>query len=45
MPPLSALPRPVWSPGRKLGMLTLRLYLIVAISLVIVKIVQLALPY
>jgi Mn2+/Fe2+ NRAMP family transporter len=45
MPPLSSLPRPVWSPGRKLGMLTLRLYLIVAISLVIVKIVQLSLAH
>jgi hypothetical protein len=43
MPPLESLPRPAWSPGRKLGLLTLRLYLVIAISLVIVKIVQLAL--
>jgi len=45
MPPLAALPKPVWSPGRKLGMLTLRLYLVIAVSLVIVKIVQLSLGH
>ncbi len=45
MPPLAELPRPAWSPGRKLGMLTLRLYLVVAVSLVIVKIVQLSLAH
>ncbi|MGE5290159.1 MAG: NRAMP family divalent metal transporter [Micromonosporaceae bacterium] len=42
MPPLSQLPRPVWSPGRKIAMLGLRLYLVVAVGLVIVKIIQLA---
>jgi hypothetical protein len=45
MPPLALLPRPAWSPGRKLGMITLRLYLVIAISLVIVKIVQLAVAH
>jgi Mn2+/Fe2+ NRAMP family transporter len=42
MPPLSELPRPRWSPGRRLGMLTLRCYLVVAVGLVVVKIVELA---
>ncbi|MGP7996230.1 MAG: NRAMP family divalent metal transporter [Streptosporangiaceae bacterium] len=45
MPPLAELARPAWSPGRKLGMITLRLYLVVAVSLVIVKIVQLSLAH
>jgi NRAMP (natural resistance-associated macrophage protein)-like metal ion transporter len=42
MPPLASLPRPAWSPGRKLGMITLRLYLVIAVSLVIVRVVQLS---
>src|SRR5579875_449665 len=42
MPPLAELPRPVWSPGRRLGMLTLRCYLVIAVGLVIVKIVELS---
>jgi hypothetical protein len=45
MPPLESLSRPAWSPGRKLGMITLRLYLVIAVSLVIVKIVQLSLAH
>jgi hypothetical protein len=45
MPPLAELSRPVWSPGRRLGMVTLRLYLLIAVSLVIVKIVQLSLGH
>jgi len=45
MPPLESLARPAWSPGRKLGLLTLRLYLVIAVSLVIVKIVQLSLGH
>jgi len=45
MPPLSELPRPAWSPARRISMLTLRLYLVVAVGLVIVKIVQLALAH
>ena len=43
MPPLALLRRPVMSTGRKIGMSALRLYLAVAMILVIVKIVQLAL--
>ncbi len=42
MPPLALLERPVWSPGRKAGMLLLRGYLVVAMALLIVKTVQLA---
>ncbi len=42
MPPLALLQRPVMSAGRKVGMSALRLYLAVAMILVIVKIVQLA---
>jgi Mn2+/Fe2+ NRAMP family transporter len=41
-PALGALPRPVMSPLRKAGLLTLRGYLIVAAALVVVKIVQAA---
>jgi len=41
MPPLALLERPVWSPGRKAGMLVLRGYLVVAVLLLIVKTVQL----
>jgi Mn2+/Fe2+ NRAMP family transporter len=42
MPPLNLLERPVMSPGRKIGIAALRLYLAVAMVLVIVRIVQLA---
>jgi NRAMP (natural resistance-associated macrophage protein)-like metal ion transporter len=42
MPPLALLERPVWSPGRKAGMLLLRGYLVVAIVLLAVKTAQLA---
>jgi hypothetical protein len=41
MPPLTLLKRPVWSPGRKAGMLLLRAYLVVAAALLIVKTIQL----
>jgi Mn2+/Fe2+ NRAMP family transporter len=41
MPPLALLERPVWSPGRKAGMLMLRGYLLVAVLLLVVKTVQL----
>jgi len=41
MPPLALLERPVWSPGRKLAMLVLRGYLVIAVLLLIVKTVQL----
>ncbi|MDQ0202276.1 divalent metal cation transporter [Neobacillus ginsengisoli] len=43
MPPVSELQKPVWSKTRKLGMILLRGYLLVAVILIIVKIVQLAL--
>jgi Mn2+/Fe2+ NRAMP family transporter len=45
MPPLHLLHRPVMSAGRKIGMGALRLYLGVAMILVIIKIVQLALGH
>jgi hypothetical protein len=41
MPPLALLERPVWSPGRKAGMLVLRGYLVVAVLLLVVKTFQL----
>jgi hypothetical protein len=43
MPPLSSLPKPVWSTARTVGMLTMRLYLVVAVALMVVKVVQLTL--
>ncbi len=42
MPPLDTLPKPVWSVTRKVGMLTLRGYLVIAAGLMIVKVVELA---
>ncbi len=42
MPALADLPRPRWSPGRRLGMLTLRGYLVVAVGLVVVKIIEMS---
>jgi hypothetical protein len=41
MPPIALLERPVWSPGRKAAMLLLRVYLVAAVLLLIVKTVQL----
>ncbi|MBV9547553.1 MAG: divalent metal cation transporter, partial [Chloroflexi bacterium] len=43
MAPLAEVPRPEWSTSRKLGMLALRGYLLVAAALLVVKVVQLAL--
>jgi hypothetical protein len=43
MPPLALLNRPEWSPGRKFAILALRIYLVIAVILLIVKAVQLAL--
>jgi hypothetical protein len=40
MPPLAELTRPVMSTGRKIGMGALRLYLAVAMILVVIRIVQ-----
>jgi NRAMP (natural resistance-associated macrophage protein)-like metal ion transporter len=45
MPPLAELPRPRWSPGRRLGLLSLRCYLVVAVGLVVVKIVELSVAH
>ncbi|MBA8926649.1 hypothetical protein BC739_003848, partial [Kutzneria viridogrisea] len=42
-PALETLSRPVMSPLRRAGLLTLRVYLVVAVVLVVVKVVQLAL--
>ncbi len=41
MPPLALLARPQWSTGRKIAMLTLRGYLIIAIILLLIKAIQL----
>jgi Mn2+/Fe2+ NRAMP family transporter len=45
MPPLALLRRPAMSAGRKIGMSALRLYLAVAMVLVVVKIAQIALAH
>jgi hypothetical protein len=42
MPPLEKLTKPVWSLTRKVGMLMLRAYLVIAVILLIVKVIQLA---
>ncbi|HEY8283524.1 MAG TPA: NRAMP family divalent metal transporter [Chloroflexota bacterium] len=42
MPPLAELPRPVWSTTTRIGMITLRGYLLIAVLLMVVKVVQLA---
>ena len=43
MPPLALLNRPEWSPGRKVAILALRIYLVIAVVLLVVKAAQLAL--
>jgi Mn2+/Fe2+ NRAMP family transporter len=45
MPPLESLVRPKLSTGRRLGLTVLRGYLVVAVGMVIVRIVQLALAH
>jgi Mn2+/Fe2+ NRAMP family transporter len=45
MPPLATLTRPTMATGRKIGMTALRSYLLVAMVLVIVKIVEVALGH
>ena len=45
MPPLAELPKPVWSPTHKFGMLVLRGYLVIAVLLMVIKVVQLALAH
>ncbi|RJQ79053.1 divalent metal cation transporter [Pseudonocardiaceae bacterium YIM PH 21723] len=44
-PALDSLPRPEFSPLRKAGLLTLRGYLVIAVTLVVIKITELALGY
>jgi Mn2+/Fe2+ NRAMP family transporter len=43
MPPLSQLPKPVWSKTQKLGMILLRGYLFLTVIILIIKVVRLAL--
>ncbi|QHC24275.1 NRAMP family divalent metal transporter [Streptomyces sp. GS7] len=43
MPPLETLPKPIFSTGRKIGMGALRTYLLIAMALVVLKIVEVAL--
>jgi hypothetical protein len=45
MPPLETLSRPVMSTARKVGMGALRAYLLIAMVMVIIKIVQTALGH
>ena len=45
MPPLAMMSKPVLSTGRKLGLTALRVYLAIAMILVIVKIVQVAIGH
>lgn len=45
MPPLEELTRPVWGISRKVGMFTLRLYLVIAVVLMVVKVIQLAIGH
>jgi hypothetical protein len=45
MPPLAELSRPTLSTGTRLGLTVLRGYLIIAVGLVVVRIVQLALGH
>lgn len=42
MPPLEELPKPAWSVTRTIGLSILRAYLIIAVLLLVVKVVQLA---
>ena len=45
MPPLELLERPVWSRTRKIGMITLRGYLVVAVLMLIVKAIEVGLGH
>ncbi|MFE6689140.1 NRAMP family divalent metal transporter [Streptomyces sp. NPDC057743] len=45
MPPLETLPRPILSTGHKVGLTALRTYLLVAMVLVILKVVEVALGH
>ena len=45
MPPLELLERPVWSRTRKVGMVTLRAYLLIAVLMLIVKAIEVSLGH
>ena len=45
MPPLELLSRPVWSRTRKIGMVTLRGYLLIAVLMLIVKAIEVSLGH
>jgi Mn2+/Fe2+ NRAMP family transporter len=45
MPPLALLKRPEWSPARRVAMITLRIYLLIAVLLLAVKAAQLTLGH
>jgi Mn2+/Fe2+ NRAMP family transporter len=45
MPPLNLLERPTWSRGRLIGMYLLRIYLVVAVLLLLVKAIELGLHH
>ncbi len=45
MPALALLQRPEWSPGRRLAMLSMQVYLAIAVFMLVVKAVQLALGH
>jgi NRAMP (natural resistance-associated macrophage protein)-like metal ion transporter len=45
MPPLAELTRPIWSTTSKIGMFTLRAYLLIAVILLVVKVIQLAIGH
>jgi len=45
MPPLAELMKPTWSITRKIGMFTLRAYLLIAVILLVVKVVHLAIGH
>ena len=45
MPPLSTLPKARWSTTQTVAMVTLRGYLLVAVVLLVVRVVQLALGH
>ena len=45
MPPLAELTKPAWSMTRKIGMFTMRVYLLIAVILMVVKVIQLAIGH
>ena len=45
MQPLEELPKPTWPLTRKIGLFTLRAYLVIAVILLVVKVIQLALGH